>query len=281
MQVTIKKEIKARGVGVHYNKLCDLTLKPAPVDTGILFKRVDVLDKKNYILANLENIDSMSLSTRIKNEDGVFVATIEHLLSAIFAFGITNLIIEVNSPEMPIMDGGSEDFCFMLECAGRLIQEKKQKKFQLLKEIKIGDDASYIIAYPSDEFKVEFTSNFHSQDIGEQVFTYDKKMDFTKEIASARTIANLKEVEMLQKAGFGLGGSLKNTLVYDDTRVFNEPCLFNFDDFVKHKILDFLGDISLAGGEIIASFKCFKSGHKLNHQILHEIFQDKANYKLI
>jgi UDP-3-O-[3-hydroxymyristoyl] N-acetylglucosamine deacetylase len=281
MQVTIKKEIKAKGVGVHYNKLCDLTLKPAPVGTGILFKRTDVMDKRNEILAHFKNIDSMSLSTRIKNEDGVFVATIEHLLSAIFAFGITNIIIEVNSPEMPIMEGGAEDFCFMLECVGRLVQEKTHTKFKLLKEIKVGDDSSYIIAKPTQEFKVEFVSNFSSKDIGEQKFVYNKKVDFVKDIASARTIANLKEVEMLQKAGLGLGGSLKNTLVYDEERVLNEPCLFNKDDFVKHKVLDFLGDISLAGGEIIADFSCFKSGHRLNHQILQEIFKDEANYQLI
>ncbi len=281
MQVTIKKEICARGVGVHYNKLCNLRILPAPVDTGIVFKRIDVKERNQGILAHFKNIDSIALSTRIKNEDGIFVATIEHLLSAVFTFGITNLIIEVDSPEMPIMEGGAEDFCFMLECAGIEVQEKPKKTFKLLKEIKVGDENNYILAKPNEEFIVDFESDFPSKAIGVQKFSYNKKMDFTKEFSSARTIANLKDVEMIQKAGFGLGGNLKNTLVFSEEAVLNEACIFNKDDFVRHKILDFLGDISLAGGEIIAKFECLKSGHKLNHQILQEIFKDETNYKII
>lgn len=282
MQSTIKKEIVAEGVGVHYNQYAQIRLKPAKENTGILFKRVDVTDKNNEILAIYKNVKSKALSTEIANESGASVATIEHLMSAISSFNITNLIIEINALEVPIMEGGSEDFCFLLECVGTTLQKEKAKKFKLKKEVKVGDENYFIIAKPSEEFTVSFTSNFNSEKIGEQKFFYNKSHhDFTKDIAPSKTIANLAEVQALQQAGMGLGGNLKNTLVFTQTEILNEKCLYNTEDFVKHKILDFIGDLSLAGGEIIANFSCFKSGHKLNHLLLEEIFKTEENYQSI
>jgi UDP-3-O-[3-hydroxymyristoyl] N-acetylglucosamine deacetylase len=282
MQITIRKEISAEGVGIHYNKFAKITLKPASEDVGIVFKRIDVTGKNNEIEAIYTNIDSISLSTQLKNGDGVFVATVEHLMSAVSSFNISNLIIEISESEVPIMDGGSEDFSFLIECAGLKVQHKPAKKFKLLKEIKVGNDENYIIAKPSEEQIINFTSNFNSKKIGEQSFSFNpQKDDFVKEISSSKTIANAMEVEMLRKAGMGLGGSLKNTLVFNENDILNEMCLYNVQDFVKHKVLDFMGDIKLAGGEIIADFSCYKSGHKLNHMLLNEIFKSTENYQLI
>ena len=281
MQYTIKKEIKSEGVGIHYNKFANLTLKPAEIDTGIIIKRVDVKDKNNTIIAHFSHIKDTFLSTKLINADGIFVATVEHLMATLAVYKITNLIIEINSIEVPIMDGGSEDFCFMIECAGLLKQEKKATKFALLKDVKVGNEQSYIIAKPSNEFCVNFISDFKSNIIGKQSFKYSNEVDFVKDVSSARTIANFNDVSALQSAGFGLGGNLQNTLVFNEESVLNEPCIYNKDDFVKHKVLDFIGDLYLCGGEVIADFECFKSGHKLNHSILKEIFSDTQNYKLI
>lgn len=282
MQKSIAKEVGAIGVGIHYNKLTNLKLKPAPEDTGIIFKRVDVVNKNNSIIANYKNINSLALSTQICNSEGVFVATIEHIMSAFAAFRINNILVEVDSPEMPIMEGGAEEFCFMLECAGIAFQTIKAKEFKITREVKVSDGENYIIAKPAEESSVTFISDFPSTEIGKQNYVFNlERNDFVKEIANAKTIANLKDVEMLQKNGMGLGGNLQNTLVYDSTRVLNEKCLYNVNDFVKHKILDFVGDLYLAEGKIIANFECYKSGHKLNHLLLSEIFNNNSNYQLI
>lgn len=281
MQFTIKKKIAARGVGIHGNKVANLTLKPADVDTGIVFIRTDVKDKNNIIPAHFSNISTTLLSTKLANQDGICVSTVEHIMAAFSAFNITNVIVEIDSIEIPIMEGGSADFCFMLECAGVQSQTKKTKHIKLLKKIQVGHEDSYIIAKPSDEFQIEFISNFKSKAIGEQSFKYDAKTDFMTEISSARTIANFDDVATLQSAGLGLGGNLNNTLVFNKQDVLNETCSFNNDDFIKHKILDFIGDIYLSGGHIIADFKCFKSGHKLNHSLMKEIFSDTNNYTFI
>jgi len=282
MQRSIGKEVKAKGVGIHYNKLTSLVLKPAPENTGIIFRRVDITNKENEILASYKNIQSLALSTQIANKAGVFVATIEHLMSAFFAFNINNIVVEVESAEMPIMEGGAEEFCFMIECAGVKEQKAKAKKFQLIREVRVGDEEHFIVATPSATRTIKFISDFPSLAIGRQEFTFNVETDdFIKEISSSKTIANLKEVEMLQKNGMGLGGSLKNTLVYDAESVLNEKCLYNISDFVKHKTLDFIGDLYLAEGMILANFEANKSGHKLNHLLLNEIFKDAANYQLI
>ena len=282
MQRSIAKEVRAKGVGIHYNKLTNLVLKPAPENTGIIFKRVDVTNKDNEILASYKNIHSLALSTQIINKAGVFVATIEHLMSAFFAFKINNIIVEVESAEMPIMEGGADEFCFMIECAGLQEQQAKANKFKLVHEVRVGDQEHYIVARPAAERTIKFISDFPSLAIGKQEFTFNiEKDDFIKEISSSKTIANVKEVEMLQKNGMGLGGSLKNTLVYDAESVLNEKCLYNISDFVKHKTLDFIGDLYLAEGSILASFEANKSGHKLNHLLLNEIFKHSSNYQLI
>lgn len=281
MQCTIKKEIEASGVGIHYNKFAHLKLKPAPEGTGVVFHRTD-LSENNKIVASFKNIESTSLSTKIINEGGVSVSTIEHLMAALGVFRISNLVVEIDNIEVPIMDGGSEDFCFMIECVGVHLQHTKCNHFKLKKEIKVQIGDSYIIARPADAFSVDFVSDFPSAAIGRQSFTFDfKKSDFVKEVSSAKTIANILEVEMLHKNGMGLGGGLHNTLVYDKEKVLNEGSAYNINDFVKHKVLDFIGDISLSQGEIIANFQCFKSGHKLNHMFLHELFLDSTNYQLI
>lgn len=281
MQSTIRREISAEGVGIHYNQFARLTLKPAPEDTGVVFRRVDITDRNNEIKAIYYNVFNTSLNTQIVNSDNIAVSTIEHIMAALMALKVTNVIVEIDNIEVPIMEGGSEGFCFIIECVGLCIQKKPDTKYKLLKEINVGTDSGYITAKPSNDSSITFTSDFHSTGIGEQTFVYNTKTDFVKEISSAKTIVNIKEVAMLQKIGMGLGGSLRNTLVYSEEKILNEKCDFHKLDFVKHKILDFIGDLALAGGEIIADFRCYKSGHKLNYLLLKEMFSNQENYKII
>lgn len=283
MQNTLRKKVAAEGKGIHYNRFARLVLSPAPENTGIVFKRIDLPDSSIHsIPAIYTNVISTQLSTKIANASGVSVSTVEHLMAALFICEVTNLFVEIDNIEVPIMEGGSEDFCFLIECAGLQPQKSKANMFRVLKEVKVENEAGYIIASPSNFASVKFTSNFDSASIGEQQFYFDfKKTNFIKEIASAKTIANLNEVEFLQKKGLGLGGNLQNTLVFNKENILNEKHLFHISDFVKHKVLDFIGDIALAGNPIIADFTCYKSGHTLNSFLLKEIFSNENNYQLI
>lgn len=286
MQATIFSPISCTGVGIHFGRQTIMTLRPSDEGCGIIFKRTDVENSENNIRAHYQNVQKSYYGTVIYNASEVFVSTIEHLMAALSAIGITNLVVEIDGPEVPIMDGGSEQFCFMIKSAGVRIQDAKRKTLKIIREVIVRHNDSYVIARPTQnlQYNVNYVIDFGLSAIGRQELAYtDNCVDFCNQIAPAKTFGNMADIEKLKTIGMGLGGSLQNTIVIDSNgdKILNSRHLYCKNDFVKHKILDFIGDIYLAESYILAGFECYKSGHTLNNLLLKEIFSDSGNYEYI
>jgi len=247
-----------------------MVIRPAAVDTGIIFVRGD-LKGNNRIKADVHNVRDTTLATTL-GLNGVTVATVEHLMSAFSGMGIDNAEVEVNAPEIPIMDGSARPFVDLLREAGSHVQGKDKKLLVITKKISVSDGESTAMLLPSPEFRITYKIEFTHPSIGVQSY-HMKFTDVTyeEEISSARTFGFLKDVEYLQAKGLALGGSLKNAVILDDHRIINKDGLRFPDEFVKHKILDAIGDLSLIGIPIIGHFVAFKSGHRLNNILLKEL----------
>ena len=284
-QHTIKNKITCSGIGVHFGKISSLTFHPAPVDTGIKFLRSDIKNKNNIIPANYKNVHKTTLGTTLTNEDQVEIATIEHLMAALWALNIDNCIIESNNIETPILDGSSEPFIFLLKTAGIKKQDKKRKYLKILQDFTVSaqKDSQITSSFQANnDFIIDFTIEFANKIIGKDHYVFNSKDHcFIKDIARARTFGMLHEVEYLRKNNLALGGSLENAIVVDDDKILNPKGLRIKQEFVKHKILDSIGDLYLAGYPIIGKFTGFRSGHDLNNQLLYKLFSDKNNYKLV
>ncbi len=279
-QRTIRNKVSCFGVGLHTGVRVDIALLPATEDSGITFKRIDIKDKNQIITASYANVSNTLLGTTIKNEDGVHVATIEHLMAALWGCGVDNCIVEINGPEVPIMDGSSEPFVFLIECAGVQEQKKHRKIIEVLKEISVyeSDDinSGYITISPSDSFSVNLRIDFGDKVISSQDCLFNiENISFKSDICRARTFGFEHEVEHLRKNGLARGGSLDNAIVVGPDGVLNKEGLRYRDEFVRHKVLDCLGDIYLAGGYMKGNLKGFKSGHALNNKLLRKLFADK------
>ncbi len=281
-QRTLKNAIKATGVGLHTGQKVFLTLLPAPIDSGIVFRRVD-LNPPVEIEAKAENVGDTTLSTTLMKGD-VRVSTVEHLLSAMAGLGIDNAIVEVSAPEVPIMDGSAGPFVFLIQSAG-IEEQNAAKKFIRIKRpvsVKDGDkEASFL---PFDGFKVSFSIEFDHP-----VFR-DRKLNasvdfsstsFVKEVSRARTFGFMNDFEYLRSKGLAKGGSVKNAIVVDEFRILNEDGLRYEDEFVKHKILDAIGDLYLLGNSLIGEFKAHKSGHALNNRSLRQLMADKESWEVV
>jgi UDP-3-O-[3-hydroxymyristoyl] N-acetylglucosamine deacetylase len=247
-----------------------MVIRPAGVDTGIVFVRSD-LNGNNQIKADVHNVRDTTLATTL-GLNGVTVATVEHLMSAFSGMGVDNAVVEVNAPEIPIMDGSSRPFVNLLKEAGTHVQGKGKKLLVITKKISVSDGESTAMLLPSPDFRITYKIEFTHPSIGVQSY-HMKFTDVTyeEEISSARTFGFLKDVEYLQAKGLALGGSLKNAVILDDHRIINKDGLRFPDEFVKHKILDAIGDLSLIGIPIIGHFVAFKSGHRLNNILLKEL----------
>jgi UDP-3-O-[3-hydroxymyristoyl] N-acetylglucosamine deacetylase len=247
-----------------------MLIRPAEVDTGIVFVRSD-LNGNNRIKADVHNVRDTTLATTL-GLNGVTVATVEHLMSAFSGMGVDNAVVEVNAPEIPIMDGSSRPFVNLLKEAGTHVQGKGKKLLVITKKISVSDGESTAMLLPSPDFRITYKIEFTHPSIGVQSY-HMKFTDVTyeEEISSARTFGFLKDVEYLQAKGLALGGSLKNAVILDDHRIINKDGLRFPDEFVKHKILDAIGDLSLIGIPIIGHFVAFKSGHRLNNILLKEL----------
>jgi UDP-3-O-[3-hydroxymyristoyl] N-acetylglucosamine deacetylase len=280
-QKTINSKIDCSGLGLHSNNKVNLTLLPAPENSGIIFRRVDVKDKNNEIIANYLNVSATNLGTVIKNSSGVEVATVEHLMAAIWGCGIDNLIIEIDSIEVPIMDGSSEPFVFLIECAGISEQSINRKEIEILKTIRFDEEDKFIEVSPNKEFSMNIKTDFRG--VGIQDFTYKAiSSSFKTDICRARTFCFKSEIDKMYKMGLAKGGSLKNAIVLeDDGSVINQEGLRYKDELVKHKVLDFIGDIYLSGYFIIGHFKAFKPGHAINNKLLRKLFSDKDAWRLV
>lgn len=280
-QRTLKTTIRATGVGLHTGEKVYLTLRPAPVDTGIVFRRVD-LDPIVEIEAKPENVGDTTLSTCLVKDD-VRISTVEHLLSAMAGLGLDNAYIDVSAPEVPIMDGSASPFVFLLQSAGITEQNSPKKFIKIKKRVEVEDDGKTAVFEPFDGFKVAFTIDFDHPVFkkSRQTAVIDfSSTSFVKEVSRARTFGFMKDIEYLRAHNLALGGSQDNAIVMDDFRVLNEDGLRYDDEFVKHKILDAIGDLFLLGHSLIGAFSGYKSGHALNNQLIRTLMADETAWEL-
>lgn len=282
-QRTINSNTSCSGIGVHSGKEAIINLLPAPCNNGITFKRIDLEEGKNVIKANYKNVTTTNLGTTISNEFGATVSTVEHLMAAIWGCGIDNLIIEINGPEIPIMDGSSEPFVFLIECAGINFQEQPRKVIEVIKTIKIEEDNGKMIEVsPSKEFAIDLHIDFNHKHINQQSFDYVSTFaSFKNDLCRARTFGFKHEIDHLHKIGLAKGGSLDNAILVDENGIVNKEGLRYENEFVRHKTLDFIGDIYLAGHFIIGHFKASKPGHGINNKMLHKLLSDETAWRLI
>lgn len=281
-QKTISHQVSCNGIGLHCGKEVKMTLYPANDNDGIIFRRTDIKDKNNLIKANYQNVTQTSLGTVVSNEDGVNVSTIEHLMSAIWCLEIDNLIVEIDAAEIPIVDGSSEPHIFLLECAGIKILKSPRQTIEILKEITFHDGEKFLTVKPAKHFSIDLQVDFNHKQITRNNYTFDEtKHSFKSDISRARTFCFKHEIDQMHQMGLAKGGSLDNAIVVDDEGILNEEPLRYSDEFVKHKILDFIGDIYLAGHRIFGEFKAFKTGHGVNNKFLRKLFDDKDAWRLV
>lgn len=274
-QRTLSRDIRAMGIGLHTGEKVFLTLKPAPVDTGIIFKRVD-LNPVVELLARTQNVGDTRLSTSL-GSGASQVSTVEHLLSAMAGLGIDNAFVEVTASEVPIMDGSASPFVFLLQSAGIKEQDAPKKFIRIKKYVRVEDEDKWAVLEPFEGFKVSLELDFQHPVLkrSSQSATLDfSSTSYVKEVSRARTFGFMSDYEWLRANNLALGGSLDNAVVLDDFRVMNEDGLRYQDEFVKHKILDAVGDLSLLGRSLIGAFSGFKSGHALNNTLLRAVLGD-------
>jgi len=281
-QRTLKNTIRATGVGLHTGDKVYLTLHPSEPNTGIRFRRVD-LDVPVMIEARPENVGETKLSTTLVR-DGVKVSTVEHLLSALAGLGIDNAIVDVSAPEVPIMDGSAGPFVFLLQSAGVVEQDEPKQYIRIRRSVRVEEGDKWAAFEPFDGFKVTFTIDFEHPAFSEHLKT--AVMDFSsttfvKEVSRARTFGFMKDIEFLRENNLALGGSLDNAIVVDEDKVLNEDGLRYADEFVKHKILDAIGDLYLLGYSLIGEYQGFKSGHALNNKLLLSLLNDKDAWEMV
>jgi UDP-3-O-[3-hydroxymyristoyl] N-acetylglucosamine deacetylase len=279
-QRTLKNVIRATGVGMHTGEKVLMTLRPAPANTGIIFRRVD-LDPVVEIKAEPHQVGDTALSTTMV-KDGVRVATIEHLMSALAGLGIDNLYVDLSASEVPIMDGSAGPFAFLVQSAGIAEQNAPKRFIRVLKTVEVRDGDKWVRFEPYDGFKVNFTIEFDHPVIRSHSCVADLDFSTTsylKEVARARTFGFMRDIEYLRQRNLVLGGSLDNAVVLDDYRVLNENGLRYEDEFVKHKVLDAIGDLYLLGRNPIGAFTGYKSGHELNNQLLRTLLADVSAWE--
>ncbi len=271
-QRTLKNVIRATGVGLHSGEKVFMTLRPAPVDTGVVFRRVD-LNPVVEFKADGKLVTEVTLCTGL-SYDGVKVLTVEHLLSALAGLGVDNIYVELSAPELPIMDGSSAPFVFLLQSAGIVEQNAAKKFIRIVQPIEVQDGDKVARFTPYDGFKLGFTVQFNhpaipqSQSRAEVEFSTD---NYIREVSRARTFGFMKDLEYMRELNLGLGGSMDNAIVLDEFRVLNDDGLRYADEFVRHKILDAVGDLYLAGHAILGHYEGYKSGHALNNKLVREL----------
>ena len=281
-QRTLRNSIKAVGIGLHTGKNINMELIPSEVNTGINFIRTD-LDENLVIPAIAENVGDTSLSTALVKDD-VKISTIEHLLSAIAGLGVDNCLIKVDGPEVPIMDGSSSPFVFLIQSAGLEDQDALKKFIKVKKEVTVTRDDAYATIKPFDGFKVSFKVSFdhpvHKKLPSESIIDFSST-SFVKEVCRARTFGSMSEKELLQSRNLALGASVSNAIVFGEDEILNDEGLRFNDEIVKHKMLDAIGDLYLLGGNLIGEFSGYKSGHELNNKLLRKIIEDDDAYETV
>ncbi|HVV69871.1 MAG TPA: UDP-3-O-acyl-N-acetylglucosamine deacetylase [Gammaproteobacteria bacterium] len=281
-QRTLKTTTQISGIGVHSGKTVQLTLHPAPLDTGIIFRRIDI-----HPAVNIPAISKYVSDTRLNTclaKDGAMVFTVEHVLSAFAGMGVDNAYVDVTAAEMPVMDGSAQPFVHLIRAAGIEQQEAPKKFLRIKRPIKINDGDKFVSIEPFEGFKFSLTVDFDHPVFrsSSQTASIDlATTSFADEISYARTFGFLSDYEQLRKHNLGLGASLENTLVLDEQQVLNPEGLRYADEFVRHKILDAVGDLYLLGHNFIGAFTGYKSGHKLNHQLREAVLADSSAWEIV
>ncbi|MAJ80237.1 MAG: UDP-3-O-[3-hydroxymyristoyl] N-acetylglucosamine deacetylase [Porticoccaceae bacterium] len=281
-QRTLKNAIRATGVGLHSGKRVRLTLRPAHEDTGIIFRRVD-MNPFIEIPALAENVVETNLSTTLMSE-GARVATVEHLLSALAGFGVDNLKIDVTGEEVPILDGSAAPFVFLLQCAGILEQREAKKFVRVKKVVEFEHEEKSVRFSPYEGFKLNFEIEYDHPAFKNNfnTATFDlSSTSFVKEISRARTFGFMRELDTMKAQGLVKGGSLANAIVIDEYKILNQGGLRCKDEFVKHKILDAIGDLYLMGNNLLCEFDAFKAGHMLNNASLRKLIAQEDAWELV
>lgn len=279
-QRTIKNSIRATGIGLHTGEKSCLTLRPAEPDVGIVFRRVD-LDHPIQIKASSSNVGDTQLATSLA-QGHIRISTVEHLLSALAGLGIDNAFVDVNAAEIPIMDGSASPFVFLIQCAGIEEQLVPKRFIRVKRPVTVREGDKWARFDPFEGFQIQFTIEFKHPVFGgqHQRATLDfSTVTFVKEVSRARTFGFMRDIQRLQERRLALGGNLHNAVVMDDYQVLNEDGLRYADEFVKHKILDSIGDLYLLGCGLIGSFTAYKSGHHLNNRLLRTLLADRSSWE--
>ena len=280
-QKTLNSQVSFSGIGLHSGKKVDVTLEPANSNSGITFKRID-LEKNNEVIANFKNVSSAKLCTKIENEFGTTVSTVEHLMAAFYICGIDNLVVNLNGPEVPIMDGSAKNFVEIKKNKGLKTLKGKRKFVKIKKVIEFKDNDKYIKVSPSNNFEVKFTLDYKNNPL---IRTQTNSVNFKKknleDIYNARTFCLYEDIEEIKSIGLAKGGSLDNAIVVQGNKILNEEGLRSEKEFVNHKILDLAGDFMLSGVRVVGFVECVHGGHALTNKFLKKIFSEKSNYDVI
>ena len=280
-QKTLNSQVSFSGIGLHSGKKVDVTLEPTNSNSGITFKRID-LEKNNEVIANFKNVSSAKLCTKIENEFGTTVSTVEHLMAAFYICGIDNLVVNLNGPEVPIMDGSAKNFVEIIKNKGLKTLKGKRKFVKIKKVIEFKDNDKYIKVSPSNNFEVKFTLDYKNNPL---IRTQTNSVNFKKknleDIYNARTFCLYEDIEEIKSIGLAKGGSLDNAIVVQGNKILNEEGLRSKKEFVNHKILDLAGDFMLSGVRVVGFVECVHGGHALTNKFLKKIFSEKSNYDVI
>jgi len=280
LQKTIKETIEFEGIGLHNGKKVNLLLKPAEVNHGIVFKRTDVDYEKNIIEANYKNVSSPILCTKIENSYGVSVSTIEHLMAVFYGEGIDNILVEIDAPEVPIMDGSSFDFVEAVRSVGTQDQNEQKKFIKVLKKIELKDGPKKISIEPLlNDLIIDFEIVYKNPLIRTRRKEFKFNNSDLSPIYNSRTFCLYEDIDQIKSMGLAKGGSLENAIVVKENKILNDDGLRYRDEFVSHKILDCLGDLMLSGYRIIGHIKTSQGGHQLTNALLREFLTDKSNWK--
>ena len=285
MQKTINKSFNIEGVTLHSGEKSNLSVNPATANTGIVFRRVDIKNsnEESLIEAKFNNVSVSDLCTKITNKYGISVSTIEHLMSALHGMGIDNAIVEIDCGELPILDGSSLEYVRNIEEVGLKSLNVEKKYLSISRPIVFSMNDSFVKVSPSDNLEIDYTISYDHNLIKEQRFNYELKdsNQFKNLISNCRTFGFKEEVDSLRKKGLIAGGSLDNAIVLDKKGIVNNDKLRQENEFVKHKILDFIGDIYLLGYSVKGAFEIYKGGHRLTHETMNSIMSDQSNWRLI
>jgi len=277
-QKTLKNRIKCSGIGLHSGAMVHMVLNPAAPDTGVVFRRTD-LPGQPLIQARYDQVTDLRLCTTVAAGEGVSVGTVEHLMAALSGMGVDNVLIDIDGPEVPVMDGSSAPFVFLIECADLIDQVAPRRYLKILKAVTVRDGDAVAALLPADGFVIDFEIEFANRMVGRQAAEFRLEPGrFKADIARARTFGFMQEVEQLRAMGLARGGSLENAVVLGHDRILNDDGLRYDDEFVRHKILDALGDLYLTGAPIIGRYEGRRSGHALNNKLLKALFADQTAF---